>query len=238
MSETMTQRRQRAGSSAIALFEANEDDIVAGLEERLRPFLQPGENQVDFRLTLKLLGRLIEVSLDEVLDAVTDDSDDAPLKEFWEAAHDVGSQVIFIRRIFRSLYGPQLANQLLGIKGSTATPQQPELLARQGEMVVARLRNPVLDPPRCTNSIQLDPTAMADELETAVDRLVEAREAALAERCKRDAKASVAADAGRDFDTNFRDSVRLGAGLCRMAGLPELARRLKTSQLRPKPRRS
>ncbi len=234
----MTKRRRKAGTSAIKFFAAHHGAIAAGLEKRLSRLLRPGEDPVDFRLAVKLLGRLVETSLDELVDFTdVDRSDDKPILELLEAARKVSSQVVTIRRIFGGLYGAQRAKKILGLEGPTARPEQPELLIDQGERLAVRLQAPELEPPRHT-SVELDVAVMAAELETAVDRLAEAWEAALDERRTRRRMAGLVSDVGRDFDADHRHSLRLGVGLCLMARLPKLACRLRKSQIQPSRRRS
>ncbi len=238
MPEIMNNRRRKAGSSAIAFFAAHEGDIAAGLEERLSPLLRPGEDPVDFGLALKLLGRLVETGLGDLDLADAGHSDDTPLLEVLLAAREVCSQVGTIRRIFGGLYGLHGAKEILGLAGPTARPSQPDLLIRQGRHLGDRLRDPELEPPRHTASVEFDPAMMAAELDPAVDRLAEAWEAALCERFKRDEVVGAKSEAGRAFDADHRDSLRLGVGLCQMARLPELASRLRASQIKPTRRRS
>ncbi len=69
MAGTMSIRRHKAGSSAIAFFAAHGEEIGSGVDQRLLPFYEEGEAPVDFRLALQVVGRLMQASLDGVIGA-------------------------------------------------------------------------------------------------------------------------------------------------------------------------
>ncbi len=244
MASTMSVRRHKAGSSAIAFFAAHGEEIGSGVDERLIPFYQDGETPVDFRLALTVVNRLMQASLDGVIDtdkANVDekDNDIAPTLELEKAGREVNSQLVFIRRMLTGFYGVDLANQILATDGPAASPAQPHLLWRQGEQTVERLRTtPFQEPERTSSSFEFDPLALANELEPAVARLQAAMDAVTLERRKIETTVKEKAATQAAFDADFRDCLRFGVGVCRLAKEPALARKLKASALDSPRRRS
>ncbi len=145
--------------------------------------------------------------------------------------------MVFIRRMLTGFYGLDLANQVLATEGPAARYDQPELLWRQAEQTVERLREtPFKEPRRTSDSFQFDPLALAGELEPAVAKLKAAYDAVTVERRKLEDPVDEKAETRKGFDADFRACVRLGVALALIAGKPNLARRLKASILEP-PRR-
>ena len=243
MAGTMSIRRQRAGTSALSFFNAHGDEIAGGATERVNIFYQADENPVDFKLGLEVVGRLMQASLDRVILADKANLDEQandiqPGLELREAGEEVQQQLVFTRRMLTGFYGVELANEILATDGPAAGADQPLLLWRQSEQTAERLRNTPFEEPRRTSaSFDFRPSALADELEPAVLRLKAAYEAVDLERRKLESTVAEKAAATKAFDADFRDGLRFGVGLCRLAGRPDLAVRLKASLLDP-PRRS
>ena len=238
MAGKLSLRRQSAGTSAISFFEAHGDEIATGVDQRLNPFYMEEEAKVDFKKGLEVVGRFMQDSLDRVIAADKANLDEQandirPNLELREAGEEVQQQLVFTRRMLTGFYGVELANEILATDGPAANPDQPLLLWRQAEQTAERLRSTPFDEPprRTTSSFQFDPVKLADELEPPLGRLKAAYEAVVLERRKLESTVTEKAASTEAFDTDFRDCLRFGVGLCRLAGRPDLAGRLNASML-------
>ncbi len=237
MAGILSIRRQRAASSAVAFFEAHGEKISTGVADSFRPFYEEGEEPVDFQLVLTVACRLLKDRLQGVIDAdkakIDEEANDIiAYLELEEAGREVNAQLVFIRRMLTGFYGVDLANEVLATDGAAARYDQPELLWRQGEQTAERLRNtPFKEPRRTSSSFQFDPLALAGELEPAVVNLATAYKTVTVERRKLEDPVTKKAEALQTFDTDFRACLRLGVALALVAGLPNIAKRLRASLL-------
>lgn len=240
MASNMSVYRQRAKHSTVSFIDAHEDEITTSIHQRFQPFLAEGESPPDVRSTLRLVGRLVENCADRVIEADKanlDELDDdfEPRLDLAEAAEEVHDRLVDVRQILRGLYGPELSQELLAIDGPTANVDQPDLLWRQGEHTMERLRDPDVAPSRRkTLSVELDRSALADELEPAVKRLGAAHRVVHLERRELESTRAEKRRAMEEFDLDFRGCVRLIVGFCLLARRPDLAEKLDTAVLQPR----
>ncbi len=237
MPSTMSLRRQRAASSAIAFLETREDEIGSCAEEQLGPLVRPGEKLPDVRFCLKLVRRWMAKGLAGVVAAdqanINErDGDLGPRLELVEATEDVQRQLVAGRRIAVVVYGAARAQEILALDGITGNVKQPLKVLRQGQDTVKRLREAAIAAPQEeVGGVDFDPVAFADRLEPAVERLARAYDAVVLERRKVQVTVDGKAHAHAVFDTLFRAGVRFAVALCLIGGKPELAARLSAKEL-------
>ncbi len=140
----------------------------------------------------------------------------------------VRDKLIEIRGILGGLFGAERTREIVAVDGATA--EQPELLWRQAEHTVDRLRDPELRlPAATTRAVSLDPSRFADELEPDVKGLrraidavgIDVQEAALTVEVKKVAMA--------EHDRLMSACGRILSGLCLLADRPDLARQVRVT---------
>ena len=237
MASRLVVLRQRLANKIHAALERFSEVVAPVIGERTAPFLEEGEALFDFPLLQRVLGRMVEASFEQMVtadkahfDELTNDI--APRIERDKLVEAVRRKLIDVRRIVQGLFGLQRAVEVVAIDGQTAS--QPDLLWRQAEHTLSRLRSPDLRLPEAsTASIALDPTTLADELEpmvTALKRSIDSvdldrRAAATSQQDKQDAMA--------DHDLLIAACGRILSGFYLLARRPDLADRIRLS-LRPR----
>ncbi len=152
MASKMIVLRQRVAASIRAALATFGEEVTPALEERAGPFLDDGESALDFRLFVGLLERMVAASLERLVEADKDHLDELAGDVAGRLARDgavaaLRQKLIDIRSLVMALFGRRRAIEIVAVDGRTAA--QPELLWRQGEHTLTRLRDPQLRiPPR------------------------------------------------------------------------------------------
>jgi hypothetical protein len=233
MASRLIVTRQQLTSALHAAFTAFAGETSPVLGERLAPFLDDEDSGFDFGALQGALARMIAASVDQLvaadkahLDELTGDG--APRHERDRRVQAVRAKLIDVRRIAAGLFGLARAREIVAVDGATA--EQPELLWRQAEHTMSRLRDPDLQlPPASTGAVTFNAAALADELEPLVTALREAidgceldvRQAALTLQVKQEAMA--------EHDRLMSACGRILSGLCLLAERPDLARRVRVT---------
>ncbi len=222
--------RQRIAAAIQAGLAVFPREVTPLLAARIEPFLEEGES-LDFDLLQRVLGRMIAASRHKLIDAdkahldeLTDDV--APRFERDGVVDSVRQKLIEIRQLAQALFGLAHAIEIVAVDGSTAL--QPELLWRQAEHTLSRLRSPDLELPKAsTASILFNPLQLADELEPLVTALRQAIDGIEIDR--REAAVSVEAKHGTmaDHQLLLGASGRIVTGLFLLAGRQDLANRIR-----------
>ncbi len=239
MASRLVVLRQRLANTIHAALERFSEVVAPVLGERTGPFLQDGEVLFDFSLLQRVLGRMVEASFERMvaadkahLDELTNDI--APRIERDKLVAAVRQKLIDVRGIVQGLFGRKRAVEVVAVDGETAT--QPDLLWRQAEHTLSRLRSPDLRlPAASTAAFAFDPTTLADELDPMVAALeasittvnLDRRAAATSQQEKKDAI--------EDHDLLITACGRIVSGFYLLAQRPDLADRIRLA-LRPKSR--
>ncbi len=239
MASRLVVLRQRLANRIHAALERFSEVVASAVNERTAPFLSEGEAPFDFPLLQRVLSRMVQASFERMVaadkahfDELANDIAPRMERDKWVAA--VRQKLIDVRRIVEGLFGRERAVEIVAIDGDTA--HQPDLLWRQAEHTLSRLRSPDLRlPETSTASTDFDPTTLADELEplvTALERSIAAvdldrRAAAMSLQDKQDAM--------DDHDLLIAACARIVSGFYLLARRPDLANRIRLA-LRPKSR--
>ncbi len=238
MASEMVIQRQKTAAAFRAALAAFDGEVTPALGERIAAFLQPGEAAFDFRQLQATLERMIAASLQALIDA-----DKAHIDELAgdvagrdrrdRAVEALRRKLVEARAIVKGLFGAERAAEIVAIAGRTAL--QPELLWRQGDHTLDRLRDPELRLPEATTAaVGFDPKALGDELKPLVTTLREDIDAVELDR--RQAATTLAAKkaAMAEHDQLMGACGRTLTGLYLLAGRGDLARRVRVTQPRRK----
>ncbi len=237
MASRLVVLRQRLAKTILSALDSFSGFVAPEIGERTGSFLQEGEVLFDFSLLQRVLSRMIETSFEQMVAADKAHFDEltshiAPRMERDNLVEAVRQKLIETRRIAQGLFGLERAVEIVAIEGDTG--RQPELLWRQAEHTLSRLRSPDLRlPTASTASVVIDSQTLADELEPLVTRLEAAIKAV--ERQSRSAITSLQTkqDAMTDHDQLIVASSRIISGFYLLARRPDLAKRIRLA-LRPK----
>lgn len=143
-----------------------------------------------------------------------------------EAARSLYDEVVSARSMLTAVFGDAVVDSM-GFFGSTS--RDPVVLARQGRSVVSRLRAGGLPTPRST-LVTVDTAGLADLLDAKVTTLEErlsdvAREGREAQLTLTEKQRALA-----EHDVVFSGVATTLTGLFTLAGLPELASRVRPSR--------
>lgn len=148
-----------------------------------------------------------------------------------ERAGRVNSAVVGLRKAFAGIYSDQ---KLAEIGFARRTPQPPGVLLEQASHLVTRLNDPLLD---LTGSrfgdFQLDAKNLAKALVSSVDDLEEAVDDLAREERQSEAMKLAKDQAIQEHNRWFVWIARTVESLCRVAGLDEVAKRVRPSSRRP-----
>ena len=232
--------RERVVNTLHGAFDAWSSVMTTAVNERIGPFLAEGEAPFDLTLLQRVLQRMVGASFERIVEAdkahvdqLTDDI--APRLERDQWVDKVRQKLIDIRRIAQGLVGPDRVVEIVAIDGSTA--HEPELLWRQAEHTLSRLRSPDFRlPATSTQAVDFDPLQLADELEPLVTGLrasiatvqLEERSAALSLQSKLEEM--------DEHDQLISASKHILVGFYLLARRPDLASRVRISL--PRQRRS
>lgn len=225
--------RQRLAAALDAAFAAFTGEVSPVLDERVGPFLDDEDVDFDFAALQRALARMVTASRDRLVDADKTHinelaGDGAARRERDRRVKAVRDKLIEIRGILGGLFGAERTRAIVAVDGATA--EQPELLWRQAEHTVSRLRDPELRlPAATTRAVHLDPAQFADELEPDVKALrlaidavaIDVQEAALTVEVKKVAMA--------EHDRLMSACGRILSGLYLLADRPDLARQVRVT---------
>ncbi len=237
MASRLVVLRQRLANTIHAALESFSGVVSPVINERSAPFLEEGEVLFDFPLLQQVLGRMVEESFEKMVESDKTHFDElandiAPRLERDEGVEKVRQKLIEIRRIVQGLFGLERAVEVVAVDGLTG--RQPDLLWRQAEHTLSRLRSPDLQLPQAsTASIAFDPQALADELEPMVTALEQSIDAVEVDRRSAATSLQAKQDAMAEQDQLITACARIVSGFYLLAGRPDLARRIRLS-LRPR----
>ncbi len=237
MASRLVVLRERVVNAFQAAFSAWGDILTTAVGERIEPFLEDGEVAFDLPLVQRVLQRMVAASFDDMVEADKDRVDELaddirPRLERDRQIAQVRQKLIEIRRIAEGLFGRRRAVEVVAIDGATA--REPELLWRQAEHTLSRLRSPDLRIPQAsTAAVNFDAAGLAAELDPLVTGLRGAIDAIeLAERLTAESL-QAKQDAMDEHDLLIRACKGILSGFCLLARRPDLARRLRISLPRP-----
>ena len=226
--------RQKSTRSVNAAIKTHANAIHERFADLVAPVLAEGEQVPDMRHLLDVLGRLLTLRVEAMVEAdeahIQELGDDAPARAVRdEVAEDLRAFVVELRQVLEGLYGPRF-NARLNISGST--PEDPVVLIRfAGEMAKGLRDTPLPESRIPSASIDKAQTAQAlddkaEALDTALDKVaLESREAETTQSAK---DRAITAN-----DLTFLHAARELEAIARLVELPDLADRVRPSVRRP-----
>jgi hypothetical protein len=226
-------QRQLAAEAVLAAQRAHAGAVSPVITERLAPFLPEAATMPDFELVLQLIGSLLGWSSDRLMtldkaqiDELANDVEARLARD--DAAAEVREILVMGRQTSLGLFGPPRTVQIFPIRGATA--EQPDVLWRQAEHTLSRLRDPdFVLPVRTTGSIQFDPAEYAAELEPATTRLRDALEAVKLNQRQAEWTVGLKSEGMEEHDQVFRGCTRILSGFFVLGGRRDLAERVRPS---------
>lgn len=223
--------RQRIGKDLLHAARTHAPQVGERLNRDLQGVVGEGETLVDFIDLQQHLARYLELRLEALeaadhahLQELDDDREPRILRE--AATSALYGKVVEVRELLRGVYGVERANALVGIDGPTSL--DPLTLYDQAAGAVERLREPdPALPPQRLESLNLDRTGLAGELEPLVAEL-----GAILEDIQREKRLREATKERRDralsaFDTAAGAVARIVIGCDLLAGFPSFAEKVR-----------
>ena len=210
------------------------DRLVDILGESFDPLL--GEGQVmPFETQLELFKKKLILDRDQVVTsdrAYRDQKARESLSLAWrdDQVERVNSGVVGLRQAFTGIYSDK---KLAEFGFARRTPQRPGELLEQASHLASRLGDPDLDLSGSRfGEFRLDAPDLAQELVRSVGTLQLAADDLAREERKTEAMKLAKDDAISGYNTSFLWIARTVESLCRLAGLDEVARRVRPSERR------
>lgn len=226
MASKMVADRLKLRKIVVGAVTANAPKVTATLAERLTPLLQEGEVLPDLQLFQELLMRLVQQEGQELVA-----KDDANLLELLDInprdrrdqlAADVYAELVSLRESAVGLYGLEGARKLLGFSGSTA--EDPEMLLRQANQAMARLRSADVPTPESRGEgLDIDLRQWPDRVEARVRALEQVLQEIEIERWFGFNTVSDKSGALTRFDFTLGNVTRIMRGFFSLSGLSRAA---------------
>jgi hypothetical protein len=235
MSKLVTDR-EKSARAVVAAAESHAAAAGGGVRKLLASALKSGEKMPDLELMIALVGRTIGSTSKRLTEADAaherELGDDAgPREERDEAAAEVRSLLVDLRAAVDTVYGPTGLRKL-GI--DAAVPSDPSVLASLG----ARVREALVDkkvklPKARRGGLNIDRGAFASGLETHLPKLKSALKSTAKEAREADETLRGKQTAQRDYDLAFSRGAAWLSATFALAGLDELAGKVRPSGRRP-----
>jgi hypothetical protein len=233
MASKLVIQQQKITTALQSAADTHAESAAVAVEKLLAPHLQKGEKMPDVALLLKLSGRLLEESTRKLVEAdeahereLADDR--APRERRDAASQAIYSRLVDLRDALSGLYGTSIA-EAAGFR--ERTPKDPVQLARFASQVVGALGSLKLGSPRIAGA-KLNPREALQEIEGQLVVL----QGSLKEVARevREAEQTLATKSQAMAEQQHLASgvANLLAGVFRLAGLDELAERVRPSARR------
>ena len=227
--------RMKSCRAVLWAIEAHGGHLAELLGESFGPLLEDGQ-AMPFDVQLELFRKKLTQDLDLLVASDRAYRDQRTVESVVRSRRDeqaarVNSAVVGLRQAFTGIYSEDRLGEL-GF--ARRTPQQPGELLEQAIHLVARLSDPELD---LTGSrygdFQLDAARLAQELKASVETLEPTADELAREERRTEVLQLAKDDALRDYNGSFLWIARTVESLCRLAGLEEVAKRVRPSSRRP-----
>ena len=232
MSKLVT-NRQKSATALASMLQANTEGLQRALAAKFSGYLAPGEVFPSISLLMTLAQRHMDASIQQATEAdrvhALELGDDGPiLQQRDEQSAALYRGIISFREALGGVFGAEVLPRF-GLKGNT--PQDPVVLLEYVQNVIALVRKGPLPLPK-EEGISYDPSRRLDALEEAHGALsASLREVA---KEKREAQETLtnrdrAVDA---YDTAYSQAANFLVGIFSLAGLSELAERVRPTARR------
>jgi hypothetical protein len=227
--------REKVTRAIVAAVETHAQEIAAGIQEVLGPYVREGETLPDVAFLVTLAGRWQTGTTDELQESdkahELELGDDLGPRQARDMANElVRRELIDVRTTVETHYG-EVGLKRLGLDGQV--PTDPSVVATTAKRVVAALLDPRIElPPPRRRSITVDRAVLASEIREALPALE--RSLADVAREAREAETTLARKRTA-MERSDRATVRGGAWLaatCALAGRDDLAAKLRPTNAR------
>ena len=211
------------------------DRLVRELSGTFDPLLAEGQ-VMPFETQLELFKKKLTLDLDQVVATDRQYRDQKARDPISRGFRDrqigaVNTSVIDLRQAFTGIYSE---DKLAEFGFARRTPSQPEALQEQAIHLVERLSDSKLDLTGSSyRDVQLDAPNLVRELAGSVEALQAASDDLVREERKTEALKLAKDAALAEYNTSFLWIARTVESLCQLAGLEEVAKRVRPSSRRP-----
>lgn len=228
--------REKSARAVAAAAETHAPQIVAGFSRELSPYLKSGETMPDIGLLVRLIGRKIAADNTALSKADHDHeqelADDAGPRERRDAgAANVRAVLLDLRSAVDAIYGAR-GLSLLGL--ADAVPVDPSVVATTAGNVGKALSNADIKLPKPKRAgMKLDRAAFADEITAELPALQKALVKVATEEREKEATQRAKNEAMTKNDATFAVGAGFLAASCQVAGLSDIAAKVRPSGRRP-----
>jgi hypothetical protein len=226
--------REKSTRAVVTAAETHANEIAAGMNRVLEPYLAKGETMPDTALLARLMGRWLDAEGKANLAAdvahekeLADDA--APREQREQANAKVRQTLIDLRAGVDATYGPAGLKKL-GL--DQAVPGDPSVVATTGWNVLNFLEDASIKLPAPRKGLKLDRKSFAEDLKAELPNLDKALKDVAREI--REAEATLAAKraATESNDRAFSRGAGWLSATCMAAGLDDISARIKPSARR------
>lgn len=227
--------RIQSCQTVVEALDAYGDQLVAVLSESLDPLLEEGQ-VTPFATQLSLFRKKLPLDRDQLVTTDRSYRDQRARESVVRRRRDdqmaeVNGDVVGLRRAFTGFYSEE---RLAELGFARRTPQTPVELLEQAAYLVERLGDPELDLSGSRfGDFQLVANAMTKKVNESVEALAPLIEEVARSERRSEAKKLAKDDALETYNTSFVWIARTVESLCQLAGLDEVARRVRPSRRRP-----
>lgn len=236
MTSKLVTDREKSARAVEAAAETHAAQIAAGFQRELSIHLRAGETLPDTGLLARLIGR--KIAADNAALVAADRahekelSDDAgPREDRDAAAVKVRSVLVDLRAAIESAYGAR-GLTLLGLGDAIAV--DPSVLAAAGGNVQKALKDPTLQLPKPKRAgMTIDRAAFALDLTAELPALQKALAKVATEDREKETTQQAKNEAMAKNDASFTSGAAFLAVSCQVAGLVDIAAKVRPSGRRP-----
>lgn len=232
--KTVTDRMQSC-RTVVGALEAHGDQLVRLLGTSFDPLLGEGE-VMPFATQLALFRKRLIQDRDQLVESDRAYRDQRAQESLFrgqrdEEAKEVNADVVGLRRAFTGIYSEE---KLAEFGFARRTPQNPGELQEQAIHLARRLQDPDLDLSGSRfGEFRLEASVLTGKLAQSVEALGDRIDDLTREERKSEALKLAKDDALKEYNRSFLWIARTVESLCRLAGLDEVARRVRPSSRRP-----
>ncbi len=211
------------------------DRLVGLLGGTYDPLLEEGQ-VTPFATQLELFRKKLILDRDTLIQCDRSYRDQKAKESLFRGRRDdwmtkVNSDVVGLRQALKGIYSEE---KLVEFGFARRTPQQPGELLEQTSHLVTRLRNPELDLSGARfGEFRFESSDLAKNLAGSVTGLSASVGELVREERQSEAMKLAKDDALSDYNKSFLWIARTVESLCQLAGLEEVARRVRPSSRRP-----
>lgn len=222
--------RQRVGKALLAAARTHAHEVGERLQTKFAAVLEDGEAVPDIARLQLLQARLLEGRLEQLVDVDRQDRTEKiehrePREGLRKASAGLRVYLRAVRKSFRAVYGRGSAKSLLGLTGRV--PRDPEGLRLVAGEVQRRLRELIaVGPPKPGPGARLSLEVILRDLGKLLAILERAIRTVMCNELEAEATELLKSHAVEGFDAAARTLADTFQGWCRLAGLPELARKV------------